>query len=412
MSHFTEIKTQIKDIEALRLACQELGLGLVPNTEARGYYENKTKGDYVIKLKGPYDIALNKQHDGTFDLTADLWQGHAKSGSALIWFWRFLYSRAVGTTLKLWAYYCSGLAKTQISSASSVILAAARDFKWRISTSWNAFQIGSAWTGGCCKSLTVKPTPSAPGPQLPKFITLICDNTSKPQSLNTSIRRIAKYFVSGSTPSTSTVTCFCSLDRLWATGLKSRIKVVFCIGFIVLHCTCSCSAAKFDFAITSCNSFVEARSSACLLSTFNCATTWADSWDVIAAPKSSITSPAIRTIVETLERCSLASRQLAILVKSAKYSPIQAYITTAVPNFSTKSQNDSNGRKIHTNSVANEVAEIHAITERIRSRCDVFIARQRARQLRLLITLIAVIAFALMKLIAAKRRDSKNDPKL
>ena len=26
MSHFTEIKTQIKDIEALRLACQELGL--------------------------------------------------------------------------------------------------------------------------------------------------------------------------------------------------------------------------------------------------------------------------------------------------------------------------------------------------------------------------------------------------
>jgi hypothetical protein len=26
MSHFTEIKTQIKDIEALRSACQELGL--------------------------------------------------------------------------------------------------------------------------------------------------------------------------------------------------------------------------------------------------------------------------------------------------------------------------------------------------------------------------------------------------
>ena len=30
MSHFTEIKTQIKDIEALRSACQELGLTLVP----------------------------------------------------------------------------------------------------------------------------------------------------------------------------------------------------------------------------------------------------------------------------------------------------------------------------------------------------------------------------------------------
>jgi hypothetical protein len=56
MSHFTEIKTQIKDIEALRLACQELGLSLVPNTEARGYYENKSKGDYVVQLKGPYDL--------------------------------------------------------------------------------------------------------------------------------------------------------------------------------------------------------------------------------------------------------------------------------------------------------------------------------------------------------------------
>ena len=78
MSHFTEIKTQIKDMEALRLACQELGLNLLQNAEARGYYENKTKGDYVIQLKGPYDIALNKQADGTFGITSDLWNGHVE----------------------------------------------------------------------------------------------------------------------------------------------------------------------------------------------------------------------------------------------------------------------------------------------------------------------------------------------
>ena len=69
MSHFTEIKTQIKHIEALRSACQELGLTLLQNADARGYYENKTKGDYVVQLKGPY---------GTFGLTADLWQGHVE----------------------------------------------------------------------------------------------------------------------------------------------------------------------------------------------------------------------------------------------------------------------------------------------------------------------------------------------
>jgi hypothetical protein len=78
MSHFTEITTQIKDIEALRLACQELGLNLLQNAEARGYYDNKTKGDYVIQLKGPYDIALNKQADGTFGITSDLWNGHVE----------------------------------------------------------------------------------------------------------------------------------------------------------------------------------------------------------------------------------------------------------------------------------------------------------------------------------------------
>jgi len=73
MSHFTTIKTQIKDIKALRSACEELGLTLVPNAKARGYLDNKIKGDYVIKLKGPYDIALNQQPDGSFGFTADLW---------------------------------------------------------------------------------------------------------------------------------------------------------------------------------------------------------------------------------------------------------------------------------------------------------------------------------------------------
>jgi len=78
MSHFTTIKTQIKDIEALRSACAELRLVVKQNAMARGYYENQIKGDYVIKLKGPYDIAVNQQPDGSFGLTADLWQGYVE----------------------------------------------------------------------------------------------------------------------------------------------------------------------------------------------------------------------------------------------------------------------------------------------------------------------------------------------
>ena len=78
MSHFTTIKTQIKDIEALRSACHEMGVSLLQSTDARGYYENRIKGDYVIQLKGPYDIAINRQPDGSFGLTADLWNGHVE----------------------------------------------------------------------------------------------------------------------------------------------------------------------------------------------------------------------------------------------------------------------------------------------------------------------------------------------
>ena len=78
MSHFTTIKTQIKDIEALRAACMELGLNLVPNAKARGYERMKTHGDYVIQLKGPYDIAINLQPDGSFGLTTDFFAGHVE----------------------------------------------------------------------------------------------------------------------------------------------------------------------------------------------------------------------------------------------------------------------------------------------------------------------------------------------
>lgn len=78
MSHFTTINTQIKDIEALRAACKEMKLELVGNAEARGFVEQKVKGDYVLKLRGPYDVALNKQRDGSYGLTTDWWNGHVE----------------------------------------------------------------------------------------------------------------------------------------------------------------------------------------------------------------------------------------------------------------------------------------------------------------------------------------------
>ena len=78
MSHFTEIKTEIRDAKALRAACSELGLNLLENTEARGFNGATRHGEFVIRLKGPYDIALN--HDGSrnFSLSTDWWAGHVE----------------------------------------------------------------------------------------------------------------------------------------------------------------------------------------------------------------------------------------------------------------------------------------------------------------------------------------------
>ena len=78
MSHFTTIKTQIKDLEALRSAVTELGLQLVPKTTARGFINQTVKGEFVIRLKGPYDIAVNRQPDATYGLTTDWWNGHVE----------------------------------------------------------------------------------------------------------------------------------------------------------------------------------------------------------------------------------------------------------------------------------------------------------------------------------------------
>ncbi len=52
MSHFTTIQTQIRDLEALRDACGELGLGFNAAVEPA------------------------KENDGTYGLTTDWWDGH------------------------------------------------------------------------------------------------------------------------------------------------------------------------------------------------------------------------------------------------------------------------------------------------------------------------------------------------
>ena len=78
MSHFTTIETEIRDIDALRAACQEMGPLLLQDAEARGIAANRRQGEYVVRLKGPYDIAVNREENRSYGLTTDWWQGHVE----------------------------------------------------------------------------------------------------------------------------------------------------------------------------------------------------------------------------------------------------------------------------------------------------------------------------------------------
>lgn len=78
MSHFTTIKTKLRDTDALRAACAELGLNLVQGGVARGYGNTCMRADWVIQLKGPYDIAMKRSEDGSFSLVTDWFGGHVE----------------------------------------------------------------------------------------------------------------------------------------------------------------------------------------------------------------------------------------------------------------------------------------------------------------------------------------------
>ena len=77
MSHFVSIDTQIKDLDALRDACGELGLELISNAQARGI-GTEQHGERVIRLKGPCDIAVQRQSHGSYTLTTDWWGGYVE----------------------------------------------------------------------------------------------------------------------------------------------------------------------------------------------------------------------------------------------------------------------------------------------------------------------------------------------
>jgi hypothetical protein len=71
MSHFTRIRTQLRDIETLRHALEDMGYQ-VEEGEVRGFMHQRAQADIVVRMDGDYDIGFQKVGD-TITLVADFW---------------------------------------------------------------------------------------------------------------------------------------------------------------------------------------------------------------------------------------------------------------------------------------------------------------------------------------------------
>lgn len=72
MSHFSQIKTQIRNLSSLQAALTDLGIDWKPGPqEVRGYREQTRTADVVIEQSNGYDIGFS--WNGTeYELIADL----------------------------------------------------------------------------------------------------------------------------------------------------------------------------------------------------------------------------------------------------------------------------------------------------------------------------------------------------
>lgn len=72
MSHFTLVKTQLRDLEKIKTALTDLGYTVKPAGVVRGYRHNTVAADIVVDTGTAYDLGFIKKGDNV-ELVADFW---------------------------------------------------------------------------------------------------------------------------------------------------------------------------------------------------------------------------------------------------------------------------------------------------------------------------------------------------
>lgn len=73
MSHFTQLKTALKNKRAIQRALKQMGFTVVEEekTLVRGFFGDTTEADFKILTKSNYDIGFQKHATGDYELVGD-----------------------------------------------------------------------------------------------------------------------------------------------------------------------------------------------------------------------------------------------------------------------------------------------------------------------------------------------------
>lgn len=83
MSHFSRIKTQFKNRDALVRCLEGLGLSIGLDTTIRGY-RGLQNVDIAARAKNGSEIGFLRNSDGSFDMVADWWTKKGTGGQQLV----------------------------------------------------------------------------------------------------------------------------------------------------------------------------------------------------------------------------------------------------------------------------------------------------------------------------------------
>lgn len=73
MSHFTRIRTQLRNIATVQRALEDMGYNVEEKQTVRGYRGSQINADLVVRMDGGFDIGFTQQAEDEVAMVADFW---------------------------------------------------------------------------------------------------------------------------------------------------------------------------------------------------------------------------------------------------------------------------------------------------------------------------------------------------